>query len=82
MEFIDGRPRPRCYVDEENYINIDVYDDGTYIYDFDPFQTKGMIEHLCEKKWCDRKLVRDVIRCIRQVAAKQNRKLTLEHIIY
>ena len=37
MEFIDGRPRPRCYVDEENYINIDVYDDGTYIYDFDPF---------------------------------------------
>ena len=82
MESINERPRPRCYMDEENYINIDVFNDGSYIYDFDPFQTKGMVEHLLEKRWCDRKVVKDVICCMRQIAAKQHRQLTIDEILY
>ena len=44
MESIIEKPRPRCYVDDENYINIDVYNDGSYIYDFDPFKEEGIIK--------------------------------------
>ena len=82
MESIIEKPRPRCYVEYENYINIDVYDDGSYIYDFDPFKEEGIIEHLCEKKWCDGRLIVDVIRCMRYVALKQNRQLSLDQLIY